>query len=276
VLIDAGHHRWIVVCLGLLVVAAAAYVPYWRASLNGPTGGSVPGLIYGLAGFVLIVYAGLLGARRRVPAWRIGRASAWMRGHLWLGLLSYPLIWLHAGGQLGGVLTIVLMVLFTIIVLSGVYGVYLQQSLPRAMTAAVPLETIFEEIDSRMAGLHEQADDLVAVAVGPVRARPPEAEALQETYRNAIEPYLSGGIRDDGRLGGVLGAAAVFDHLRTTLPPALHDTVNALAALCEERRQLALQKRLHHRLHGWLFLHVPLSVALLLLALVHVVVSVWH
>ena len=34
-----------------------------------------------------------------------------------------------------------------------------------------------------------------------------------------------------------------------------------------------MQKRLQHWLHGWLLVHVPLSMALLLLALVHTVVS---
>ena len=47
--------------------------------------------------------------------------------------------------------------------------------------------------------------------------------------------------------------------------------MNQLEAICEERWQLARQKRLHHLLHGWLLVHVPLSAGLLFLSVVHAV-----
>jgi hypothetical protein len=49
-----------------------------------------------------------------------------------------------------------------------------------------------------------------------------------------------------------------------------------LQTCCDERRQLGEQERLHRLLHGWLFLHVPLSVALLLLGLAHAVLSLYY
>ena len=61
--------------------------------------------------------------------------------------------------------------------------------------------------------------------------------------------------------------------MRTTLPPVLQETVNELEAICDERRQLADQKRMHHVLHGWLLVHVPLSYATLLLGALHAVIA---
>src|SRR2546422_2496432 len=147
-LLDTSHHRWIIATTVAAVVATAAYVPYAASRLNGPSGGSWPGLVFGGLGFALMIYAGLLGARRKVPTWRLGRATTWMKGHLWLGLLSFPLIWFHAGFQLGGLLTLTLMVLFTLVVLSGIFGVVVQQFLPRMMTVEVPYETVYEQIDA--------------------------------------------------------------------------------------------------------------------------------
>src|SRR5713226_2974348 len=95
-----------------------------------------------------MVFAGLLGARKKVPVWRVGRAQTWMRGHLWLGLLSLPLILFHGGFRFGGPLTSVLMVLFIIVIVSGVLGAALQHYLPRVMTLQVPMETIYEEIEA--------------------------------------------------------------------------------------------------------------------------------
>lgn len=306
-LLDAGHRRWIIGAFLLLLVATAAYIPYARSAPHGPSGGSWPGLIYGGVGLALMIYAGLLGARRKIPTWRVGRATAWMKGHLWLGLASYVVILYHSGFQWGGPVTLVLMVLFTIVVLSGIYGLTLQQVLPKKMLADLPLETVYEEIDSIVAQLRGQADALVAAVTGalPVAEPMPASErhgggdlgraevlarrapsvqralsqaaeslGLREAYLAEIRPFLGRTLPRNGRHSRAREGDAVFRHLRTILSPPFHDVVDELHAICEERRQLAVQKRLHHWLHGWLLVHVPLSMALLLLAIVHAVVSV--
>ena len=57
------------------------------------------------------------------------------------------------------------------------------------------------------------------------------------------------------------------------VPPDLQDAVGDLENICEEERQLRARSRLHHWLHGWLLLHVPLSLALLLLGAVHAILA---
>jgi len=61
--------------------------------------------------------------------------------------------------------------------------------------------------------------------------------------------------------------------LRTIMPVAAHDVLRDLEEICEERRQLIVQRRLHLWLHTWLLAHVPLSFALLVLTAVHAVLS---
>jgi hypothetical protein len=46
--------------------------------------------------------------------------------------------------------------------------------------------------------------------------------------------------------------------------------------VCENRRQFDLQARIHGWLHGWLLVHVPVSVVLGLLLLIHVPVALWY
>lgn len=306
-IIDASHRRWIAACLVILAVATALYVPYQRGAINGPSGGSWPGLIYGGVGLALMLYAGVLGARRKVPTWRLGRGTTWMKGHIWLGLLSFPLILFHSGFQMGGALTQVLMGLFSVVVLSGIFGVVLQQLLPRLMLIQVPLETIYEQIDSVVSQLEAEADGLVAAACGPLPVlahappaaprgggglapgefthrptpRPrlpsvglvPGSALLKDLYLQEIRAFLARQLPRDGRLATPANASLLFRHLRTILPPPLHETANELEAICAERRELAQQKRLHHWLHGWLLIHVPLSMALLLLSLAHAVIA---
>ena len=52
------------------------------------------GLWFGSAGSLLMIYAGLLAAHRKVPSWWfLGARKTWLRGHVWLGLLSVVLSW---------------------------------------------------------------------------------------------------------------------------------------------------------------------------------------
>src|SRR5438270_13134493 len=105
--------------LFILTVSLLVYIAYALSARSGPRGGSAVGLTYGIIGYAFMLYAGLLGARKKVPVWRIGKAQTWMRGHLWLGLVSLPLILLHGGFSWRGPLTAVLMALFFIVVISG-------------------------------------------------------------------------------------------------------------------------------------------------------------
>ena len=307
-LIGADHRRWIVgtVIAGLL--ALAAYGLYVHRTLHGPSGGSWPGLVYGAAGLALMLYAGLLGARRKVPTWRVGRATTWMKGHLWLGLLSYVLILFHSGFRWGGPLTFTLMALFTLVLLSGIFGVVLQHIVPRMMLMQLPLETVYEQIDSIVAQLRSEADALVTAVAGPLpvaeptrgserrgggglsrrqalarpvlRAAPtwttalPDSAVLRDAYMTDIRPFLALRLPRNGRLSSHQLGEAVFLQLRMELPAALGEVVGELQAICEERRQLAVQVHLHHWLHGWLLVHVPLSMALLLLSIIHAVVTI--
>jgi hypothetical protein len=54
------------------------------------------------------------------------------------------------------------------------------------------------------------------------------------------------------------------------------EQVTELQRLCDERRQLAEQERLHRLLHGWLLVHIPLSAVLLVLGVAHAVMSLYY
>jgi hypothetical protein len=342
-LIDVTHKKWIIACSAITVVGLVSYVPYQLLSLNGPRGGSWPGLIYGFVASGLMVFCLLLGARKKVPTWRIGRAETWLRGHIWLGLLSVPFVFFHSGFRFGGTLTTVLMVLTIVIILSGVFGLVLQQFLPRVMTAQVPMETVYEEIPHVLDQLRLEVGALVWSACGGLdQARTPlqtvvksvkeildqirkaegattsderpqilaeffqltgirsltleetrdmldellksrlssvsqaEADAaavMQDFYRQEFRPFLADRVGNDCRLATKAKSDSAFRQLRTILPPALHDVVSDMETIAEERRQLAVQARLHLWLHGWLYIHVPLSMALIVMMVAHAVMA---
>jgi hypothetical protein len=320
---DRTQRGWAIASLVILAGSAVIYMFYELNAPQGPRGGSTIGLIFGVLGFAFMIFAALLGARKRVPTWRIGRAQAWMRGHLWIGFLALPLILFHGGFHFGGTLTRVLMWLLIITVFSGVFGAALQHYIPRVMTSDVPLETIYDEIDHVRALLREEADRAMeslcgsiglgkasmkeilraggftalrtmaasavplrtsaavsagasaAVAAAPeiILLTEEESAPLRRFYLEEMRPFLENPNQRGQRLGDAQKATTAFAGLHTLLPTAAKATLDDLADICDEARQLQRQARLHRWLHGWLLVHIPLSLALILLGAVHAVMA---
>jgi hypothetical protein len=269
--IDRTHRPWLTASIVLFGLAALVYIPYALTSPTGPGGGSALGLTYGIAGYGMMLFAGLLGARKKVPVWRIGRAQTWMRGHLWLGALSFPIILFHAGFAWKGQLTAVLMFLFFLVWISGIIGAALQHYLPQMMTSRVPLETIYEEIPHVRRQLREEADQATLVEIEPEdRAR------FRGIYVGTIRPFLENPEAVAAGLSSAERSTAVFDSLRRMLPSPVHPILEDLESICEEDRQLNRQRTLYHFLHGWLLVHVPLSIVLLVLGGIHAIVAVQY
>ncbi len=287
--IDRTHRPWLIATVALAIVSTVAYIVYAVETPGGPRGGSAVGLTFGIVGYALMLYAGLLGARKRVPTWRIGRAQTWMRGHLWLGSLSLLLILFHGGFAFRGPLTLVLMLLFFIVIGSGILGAAIQHYVPSYMTARVPLETIYEEIPHVRAQLREEADLLAVSICGPLEggAQPAaeegqsilveiehdDRERFREAYMHKVRPYLANPGQPNVDVSDPVRSGETFDALRRLLAPPIHGVLDDLENICEEERQLSRQIRIYRWLHAWLLVHVPLSIVLLVLGAVHAVMA---
>ena len=123
-------------------------------------GGTPVGLVLGSISFAIFIFAALFGVRKKLLRLNIGSVQSWMRAHIWLTLLTIPLVILHSGFRLGGPMTILLLVLYVIVMVSGIYGLILQHRIPRVMQERVPMETIFEQIPHVRAKLCHAAEQL--------------------------------------------------------------------------------------------------------------------
>ena len=127
---------------GIHLPAALIQTP----SEHHTVGGTPLGLWFGAISLAIFVFAALLSLRKKIPLWRIGTVQRWLRAHIWLTLLTIPLVILHSGFRLGGPMTTLLMVLYAIVMVSGIYGLYLQHRMPQEMKDQLPRETVFAEI----------------------------------------------------------------------------------------------------------------------------------
>jgi hypothetical protein len=97
------------------------------------------------------------------------------------------------------------------------------------------------------------------------------AEALRGFFIESVAPFLQRGTASGSPVTFRNRAPVLFQELRNRLPAEAHASVDALEGMCDQRRQFELQGRLHFWLHSWLWLHVPLSAALVALTVVHVI-----
>jgi hypothetical protein len=315
------HGRWFAAAATVSAVALVWCALWSTTTGRWPGGGSLPGLVLGGLSAAIFLFELALVAKKtpllRTARWALS-AQTWMKAHIWLGLLSVPLVVLHSGGTLGGTLTTWLMILFTIVIVSGLWGLALQNILPRLLLEGAPAETVYSQIDAVGLQYAAEARRLVVVQCGdseadsfdvePAHPEPatafvesgdeirhvrgaqrhvgpqvkrsphpardarqvPPAPAIRDALNSSIVPYLSQGATVDGLLGSRQRNQWFFDDLRLRVAPELRGLVGQLEDLCERRRQLNIQRRMHFWLHNWLWLHLPLSVALIVLMLGHI------
>ena len=308
-IIDRTHLGWGIATVAATAVVTVVYLanndpellpfplplPGWLGPvppLRANVGATPLGLIYGTVALLIFIFAALLGWSRKHPKWRIGSVQSWLKAHIWLAIFTIPLVLLHCGFHGGGPMSQFLLVLYALVMLSGFWGLALQQVVPKLMKNYLPEEVIFEEIPYIRGQLVAQAEELrkklderasvpeaeVAMAGGGSHAtvRSPQVaeKALIELMDREALPYLRKPSARGFRLIDPRTSDDIFRLLKLQVPPEVHASVEQVQNLCDEKRRLDLQTRLHYWLHGWLLFHAPASILLVVLTVWHAVVAV--
>ena len=294
--IDRSHFSWLLFTLGATALATLLYVanfhPHrlpFHLPLPGFLGavpparemrGSTPlGLIFGTLAFAIFLFASALGIRKKRRLWPIGLVRFWLKAHIWLTILTIPLVLFHCGFHVGGHHARWLMALYVIVMVSGFVGLALQQFMPGLMKDRLPREVVFEQIPHLRAQLLAAASELrEKLRAGEPRAHAghavavaedPSVRVLAQFLDDDCLPYLAARRGTRMRLGEAGTAAGIFRSARVSVAAEWRPKVDALEQWCMERRWMDVQTRFQHWLHGWLLVHVPASFALLIF-------TAWH
>ncbi|WP_299328365.1 hypothetical protein [Parasphingopyxis sp.] len=258
---------WGKMALGISITLIAAYLLIDVEPRHN--GGSWLGYTLGTVGVLLILWLTMLGVRKRAMTPGRWSLKAWTSAHVYLGLSLMVIGTLHTGFQLGWNVHTLAWVLMMIVIVTGIFGITAYGLLPRRLsdnrdetTEVQMLETLMD-IDRQ---LFDAAQPLDAGPAATVQA------ALDETA-------FDGGIRQ--RLGrryrGGATARALAEFRARPQPvddpeDKLYDRLEALLA----RKQAALSRiRQHLRIKAllqiWLYIHVPVTFALLAALSAHII-----
>ena len=261
-------------------------LPPWlvqKSSEHRSGGGTPVGLIFGTIALGIFVFAALLGVRKKLPFLPVGNVQRWLRAHIWLTLLTIPLILLHSGFRLGGPMTMTLMVLYAIVMVSGIYGLILQHKLPTMMKESLAAEIVFEQIPNMRAQLCAAAEKLLrslkqqaTSGSAAVATDVSQEEVLAGFIEQRLLPYLRAGRGERYQLGHAREADDIFSRLKLRVDEIYRTRVDEMRRWCDERRLTDTQVRMQFWLHGWLFVHVPLSFLLLLMTVWHAFVALFR
>ncbi|MCR9116128.1 MAG: FHA domain-containing protein [bacterium] len=220
----------------------AAYLLFTVVFRAPPRGYTFIGLTVGTIATLFFLAVAVYSWRKRIGQEMLpGRLQNWLRLHVWLSLGAVWLVLLHAGFHLDGGTGTWTFLFLIIAVFTGLIGLWFYRRIPVAVAGKVgnlaiadatrQLQLITSEIEDAVAGRSEALRDF----------------AVQTLNGQAVA---------------------------TTVPHDESAIADQIAELGSERHELqiklASQQRLRFVLRSWLWLHIPLSIAFLMLLPVHV------
>lgn len=255
--------RWAKISGGLCLLIIISYALVDVTPRHN--GGSWYGYTLGTIGAGLILWLTALGYRKRKMTNDYWSLKAWTSAHVYLGLSLIVIGTWHTGFQLGWNVHTLAWALMMLVILSGLYGVIVYATLPAALSNNRDEMTQMQMLEAIRAfdrQLHSAAQPLTPADTAPVLA------ALDE------DPFAGGiGARLSGRYPNCATAAA----LRTLAASQSSDAAarEKVVGLLKQKVAALARLRAHLRLRAlleiWLYVHVPLTFALIAALSAHII-----
>ena len=256
---------WRPVFFVLLIAVSASY--WYYANREFPHGGSKWGLGYGIAGTALILLLAFFGIRKRWYRATFGTLEQWLQSHIYLGLLVLVVLFFHTGFRFHDRIAIATFVLVVIVVASGAFGAILYVTVPRLLT----------EVESNLT-VEEMSDQLNQLGRAMARIASGRSAPFQRIHDELTKQATPGGLAGwrllVSRGRRAKREAADWARLIGIVPKEEQEDLRQMLVLSRQRKELLLrliyQQRYKNVLEAWLYIHIPFTIALLVMAVVHV------
>lgn len=277
-----GRYLW----MGLALLVFSLILYWTQAEDLPPNGGSWQGYTLGGLGAALIIWLSLLGIRKRTYRSRMGTVEGWASAHVYFGTALLVVATLHTGFQFGWNVHTLFYVLMAAVIVSGFFGLFVYLVYPRRLARVragrrrkewlselnaidARIRDLAQRCDARTRAAAESAIDRTSLGGGVfAQLRGTDRSLVLEPEKAATSPKLVSNHDQN----------VVIDHLATAIPKAgKRDEALVLQELLTVfgRRRTVLRKlrediRLQAWLQVWLYVHIPLTIAVLGALVVHV------
>jgi len=273
-LLTYGNKRYL---WGAVIGAVALLLSYsYYARTTIPSGGTVWGLVYGWIGLIAILVLMFLGIRKRWYFSRLGTLQGWTSAHVYLGLLILLIIPMHTGFQFGWNVHALAYVLLVVAMLSGVVGLFIYLTVPAILTtheSGMLPDMLEAEINQILKGMKQLAAAKPGIFQSLYQEEARRCRGLQsQGWRILFTPIDPNAI--------LAQRTHDLHNLLAEIPAADQEGFSKFAGLVLRKTELeaylAGQMRLKNGLQAWLYVHVPVSIAMVAAVGVHLLVVLYY
>ena len=267
-----ARSTWFVTASFMLGILAILGIVAATVFIGAPLrGGSSVGLPLGIFAALCLFGAASQGIRKRMRNTSIGGLEAWTQFHMVMGAVGFFAAVAHAGFQVTGVFTTLLLVVFSIEVATGVTGQVIYATVPTALTRL------------ERHGLSRLVEDLYDEEVTLERGILELIGTIQAKTWKLIKPRVdasTGNLHDrmvatyDPAAALAAGKKHLADNMRDLqLTDADRTTTDRILESQYRLVDIKAQLLLHRRLKRWLIAHVATATALIVLLVFHVLTA---
>ncbi|MCB2011084.1 MAG: hypothetical protein KDF64_10890 [Geminicoccaceae bacterium] len=258
------HLKWACV---LSILSVGLYLGFDFPA--GHNGGTWLGYTLGTIGALLIVWLMWFGIRKRRYGPGNWSLKGWLSAHVYLGLSLVIVGTLHTGFQLGWNIHSLAYILMLIVIASGAIGLLVYVRVPQLMTE-----------NRRSQSLDEMARAIVEIDGEAAKAALQLSDEFAELVRMSQNGTHIGGsfrriitARDSGC--GTARAIARAREISRNLPPVEAQKASELARILGGKLEIVQRARRDLRLKAlldlWLYIHVPVTIALVITLIAHII-----
>jgi hypothetical protein len=262
-----ARYRYLKVATVACAASVALYIFYRPPT--GPSGGTWVGYTLGTVGAILVVWLTWYGVRKRRYGSTQGSLQGWLSAHIYFGTTLIVIATLHSAFKVGWNVHTLAYVLLLAVIASGFYGVYAYLRFPQLITDNLGDDTL-EALIIKIAELDRQARQL-SIFLPDTISRMVLASAHETQIGGSWLQQLRGGERDCPTDAAIESSQLIGRKLSGEEARSNHQLYQLLLKkhgfVARARRDVQLRAFLGI----WLYIHVPLSIALLVALSIHIV-----
>ena len=231
-----------------------------------------PAFLSGWLLFAIITFLALYNGRKKLSMVPLGTAASWLQWHIYLGFLALLVFALHIDwGIPNGTLELILALFFVAAAGSGMLGLYLSRRYARMLTLRTE-EVVLERVPEFIADLRSQAEAVVMES-----ATETGSSSIADFYSSRLSAFFAAPrnmwLHLQGSRRATFELMTDLDVMTRYLDDQELVYASQLRALVERKDRLDYAHALQSVLKAWLFVHIPATYGLILLALLHLLLA---